>query len=183
MRHGAEVTVTDNKSRKELANSLKQIGSAGKKVRFVLGGHRVKDFKEAEMVVVNPGVPSENKYVRIAKKNGADLENEASLFFRFCKNPIIGVTGTRGKTTVSNWIAHILRKKFKNVVLAGNSSENPMLKALDRLDGKSPVVLELSSWHLEFLPRAGRSPHIAVITNIYPDHLNRYSGVKSYAAA
>jgi UDP-N-acetylmuramoylalanine--D-glutamate ligase len=183
VKHGARVTVTDLKTKDELLQSIKALGSAAKKIKFVLGKHREKDFKDNEVIVVNPAVPRESKFLKIAKKAGARLENEASIFFRFCQNPIIAVTGTRGKTTTVNWIYHFLKKKYPRVVLTGNSSDNPMLAVLDKLDGKSPVVVELSSWHLELLPQSGRAPHVAVITNLYPDHLNRYRGMEDYAAA
>lgn len=183
VKHGAKVTVTDLKTRKQLASSIKALGSTAKKIKMVLGRHRDIDFKMKGIVVVNPAVSRESKYLKIAKRHGARLENEASIFFELCKNPVIGVTGTRGKTTTVNWIYHLLKRKFPHAVLAGNSSENPMLNVLDKLDGKSPVVVELSSWHLEFLPLSRRAPHIAVITNIYPDHLNRYRSLKDYASA
>ncbi len=197
VKHGAKVTVTDLKTRKELVPSIKLLGPVAKKVRFVLGKHRAEDFKNNEIVVVNPGVPRESNYLKIAKKSGAHLENEASIFFRLCQNPTVAVTGTRGKTTTVTWIHHFLKKKYRRAVLTGNSSDNPMLNVLDRLDGQSPVVVELSSWHLEFLPgRSLRSPfsntkafkqmnapHLAVITNLYPDHLNRYQSMKDYALA
>ncbi len=183
VRHGAKVTVTDLKTEKELKSSVKLLGAAAKRVKFVLGRHSENDFKNNEIIVVNPAVPRESPYLKIAKKNGAQIENEASLFFRFCRNPIIAVTGTRGKTTTVNWIYFLLKQRFPKTVLTGNSSDNPMLKALDNLDGKSPVVVELSSWHLEILPQAEKGPHIAAITNIYVDHLNRYKGIKDYASA
>ncbi len=209
VRHGAKVTVTDLKTRKELVESVKEIENYVKKarpvrgrtpqgarsaptqsrraasngVKFVLGQHKAEDFKNNEIIVVNPGVPRESNFLKIAKKSGARLENEASIFFHLCKNPIIGVTGTRGKTTIVNWLHHILKKKFPKAVLTGNSSDNPMLGVLDKLDSKHPVVVELSSWHLELLPKSKKSPHIAVITNIYPDHLNRYPSIRSYASA
>jgi len=183
VKHGAKVTVTDLKTKKELKTSVKSLGNAVKKIKLVLGGHREKDFRENEIIVVNPAVPRESKYLTVARKTGAQIENEASLFFKFCKNPIIAVTGTRGKTTTVNWIHHFLKAKYPKAILTGNSSDNPMLKALDDLDGKSPVVAELSSWHLEILPQAKKAPHIAVITNIFPDHLNRYKGIKDYTLA
>jgi len=183
VRHGAKVTVTDLKTKNELKSSIKTLGSLAKRINFILGKHRDIDFKTNEIVIVNPAVSRESPYLKIAKKSGALLENEASLFFKLCKNPIIAVTGTRGKTTTVNWIYHLLKRKFKNTVLTGNSSENPMLNVLDKLDGKSPVVVELSSWHLEILSKAGRAPRIAVITNIYPDHLNRYKSIRDYALA
>jgi UDP-N-acetylmuramoylalanine--D-glutamate ligase len=183
LKHGAKVTVTDLKDKKTLASSIKSLGKYAKKARFVLGKHDEKDFKENEIIVVNPAVPKESVFLKIARESGAKFENEASLFFRFCKNPIIAVTGTRGKTTTVNWMLHLLKQKYPNAVLTGNSSDNPMLNVLDELDEKSPVVVELSSWHLELLPQSEKSPNIAVITNIYPDHLNRYKNVKEYALA
>ena len=183
VQHGAKVTVTDLKDKKALANSIKALGKYAKRARFVLGGHDEKDFKNNEIVVVNPAVPKESKFLKIARESGAKLENEASLFFRFCKNPVIAVTGTRGKTTTVNWIHHLLKKKYPRAVLTGNSSDNPMLKVLDGLDGKSPVIVELSSWHLELLPRSGKSARVAVITNLLPDHLNRYKNLTEYASA
>jgi UDP-N-acetylmuramoylalanine--D-glutamate ligase len=182
-RHGAKVTVTDLKTRRELLSSIKSLGPAAKKIRFVLGKHRVADFKNNEIIIVNPGVPRTSKFLKIAKKAGAELENEASIFFAHCRNPIIGVTGTRGKTTTVNWLYHLLKKKYPRAVLTGNSSASPMLDVLDKLDGKNPVVVELSSWHLELLPKSKKSPRIAVITNIYPDHLNRYPSMRSYVLA
>lgn len=181
--HGANVTVTDLRSRGELKDSINKLGAAAKKIIFVLGKHRRADFKTNKIIVVNPAVPRESKYLAIAKKHGARLENEASLFFRYCKNPIIAVTGTRGKTTTVNWILFLLKQKFPKAKLTGNSSDQPLLGILDGLDGKSPVVAELSSWHLELLSQSGRGPEVAVITNIYRDHMNRYRTLVSYASA
>lgn len=183
VKHGAKVTVTDLRSKRELSSSIKSLGKLSVKIKFVLGRHQEIDFKNNEIIVVNPGVPQESKFLKIAKENNAELENEASLFFRFCKNPIIAVTGTRGKTTTVNWIYYFLKKKFPNTVLTGNSSDNPMLNILDKLDGKSPVVVELSSWQLELLPKAMRAPNIAVITNLFRDHMNRHKNMRSYALA
>lgn len=183
VKRGAKVTVTDLKSRVDLTGSIKALGPTTKKIKLILGKHRVSDFRSHDIVVVNPAVPKESPFLKIARESGASLENEASLFFRFCKNSIIGVTGTRGKTTTVNWIHYFLKQKYPHSVLTGNSSDNPMLKTLDQLDGKSPVVVELSSWHLELLPKSGRASHIAVITNIYPDHLNRYKDITEYVSA
>lgn len=183
VKHGAKVTVTDLKSRADLLSSIKALGPAAKRVKFVLGKHNESDFRSHDIIVINPAVPKESPYLKIARAAGARLENEASLFFRFCKNPIIGVTGTRGKTTTANWVHHFLKQKFKKPALTGNSADNTMLKALDKLDSTTPVVVELSSWHLELLTKSERAPHIAIITNLYPDHLNRYKNITAYALA
>lgn len=185
---GTQVTVTDLKTRRRLADSILALGTAAKNVRFVLGGHRDEDFRTHDYVVVNPGVPKESPFLTTAKRAGTPIVNDAVLFFEFLpkENPIIAVTGTRGKTTTTNWIAHLLRARWPQVQAAGNTPENPLLKELDRLKKYpgTPAVLELSSWQLEYLPAArGRAPDVAVITNLYPDHMNRYASMREYAAA
>lgn len=181
-KHGATVTATDKRTKKVLAPSLKALAKTS--TTFVLGEHRKEDFEQNDLVVVNPGVPRESEYLAIAKKAGKRIENDASLFFRFTDNPVIAVTGTRGKTTTTLWIAELLKKKYPQVLPSGNTPENAFLKEFERVNGKDiPVVAEMSSWQLEYLPIAGRAPCVAVITNLYPDHLNRYKGIKNYADA
>ncbi len=184
VRQGARVTVTDTRPEKNLAASVRALGGAAKKITFIFGEHREENFKENDVIVVNPAVPRESRYLAIAKKNRKLLVNDARVFFDVVKNPVIAVTGTRGKTTTTNWIAHFLKVKNGNVVAAGNSSDVALLDLADKLnDKKEPVVVELSSWQLELLPGARRAPDIAVITNLHPDHLNRYHGIKAYALA
>ena len=184
LNHGAEVTVTDLKTEKDLEKSLKKLGPLSRKIKFVLGRHDDEDFKRNDIVVINPAVPKESPFIFLAKKNKKILVNDARIFFDTVKNRTVAVTGTRGKTTTVNWIAHFLSAKGNKVTAAGNSSS---LALLDLLSGtknrKGPLVLELSSWQLELLPGAKRSPDVAVITNLYPDHLNRYESMKDYALA
>ena len=183
VKHGAKLTVTDLKSRRELAHSIKELGSAAKRVRFVLDRHNSRDFITHDFIVLNPAISLSSPYVKVARKAKIPLENELTLFLRFCKNPVIGVTGTKGKTTTATWIRHFLKRKFPKSVLTGNTAENPLLGALDKLDGKTPVVAELSSFQLELLPSIKKSPHIAVLTNLMRDHLNRHSTMREYARA
>lgn len=183
VKQGAKVTVTDLKSRRELADSIRALGTAGRKVRFVLGRHNQRNFITHDLIVLNPAIPLTSPYVKIARKAGVPLENELTLFLRFCKNPVIGVTGTRGKTTTATWIHHFLKCRFTKSALTGNMAENALLNVLDKLDGKSPVVAELSSFQLELLPSIKRSPQIAVITNLMRDHLNRHATMRAYARA
>lgn len=183
--HGAAVTVTDLKTEEELKGSLQKFTLEEKKhITFVLGKHRKSDFKTCDMVIVNPAVPRESEYLKIAKENGAEFENVASLFFRFLENPIIGITGTRGKSTTTSFIAQLLSKKYGKILPVG-SVDVPLLEEFARLqkNPKAPTPVELSSWQLELLPHSGRAPHVAVITNLYADHLNRYRGIEDYAKA
>ena len=194
VKHGAKVTVTDLRTRKNLASSIRALGRAAHKVRFVLGKHRAEDFRRNDLIVVNPAVPRESPYLAIARKAGREITNDAKIFFDLVTNPIAAVTGTRGKTTTTNWLAHLARGVHRRIAAAGNTPEMPLLALIDRLkDKKTPAVLELSSWQLEQVDKAhlpaeapakeGHAPDVAVITNLYPDHLNRYPGIRDYARA
>jgi len=181
----AKVTVTDLKTRRQLVSSIEALGSAARKINFVLGRHRIQDFKNNDIIVVNPAVPRESKFLKVAREARKFITNDARIFFDTVqKNPIIAVTGTRGKTTVVNWITHFLKIKYPRVVASGNSSKTPLPSLIDKLhDNRTPAIVELSSWQLELLPGSRRAPDIAVITNIYPDHLNRYRSMKDYVLA
>ncbi|MBI5005383.1 MAG: UDP-N-acetylmuramoyl-L-alanine--D-glutamate ligase [Candidatus Lloydbacteria bacterium] len=181
IKHGADVTITDLRTKDELKDSLKKIS---KKVPGVFGEHREKDIAESDMVVVNPAVRLNNPFVLYARKRGIPVENELTLFFHFAKNLLIGVTGTRGKTTTVHWASHLLSQALaKDIRPIGNNPKWPFLKVLDGLKKDIPAVLELPSWQLELLPEAKKSPHIALITNLFPDHLNTYASMKAYAEA
>jgi UDP-N-acetylmuramoylalanine--D-glutamate ligase len=178
---GAEVTVTDKRSTADLADPLAEL--TGLPVRFVLGAHDERDFTPdgADLVVRNPGVPRRAPLLGLARAHGIPVEMEMSLFFRACPAPIIGVTGTKGKTTVSTLIGEVLRETFPDLVVAGNMGISA-LDQLPRLRPEAPVVIELSSWQLEALIEHGLAPHIAVLTMIAEDHLNTYDGFADYAA-
>lgn len=184
VKHGADVVVTDLKTKQKLQSSIKILGPTAKKVRFVLGRHNETDFKTNDYIVVNPDVRKESKFLAIAKNAGKKLINDAVVFFDEIKNPVIAVTGTRGKTTTVNWLNHFLKSKYPHSLVGGNSSNKPLLLLTDSVKDKvSPITVELSSWQLELLLQSRKLPDIAIITNIYPDHLNRYDSIKSYASA
>ncbi len=179
LERGAKVTVTDLRTRAKLAASIKALGKDAGRIRFVLGRHNPGDFRTHDLIVVNPAVPRTSLFLRVARRAGKRIVNDASIFFDEVRNPVIAVTGTRGKTTTANWIGHFLGARA-----GGNSSSDlPLLKLLDSLKPGEPSVVELSSWQLELLPQSKRGPAVAVITNVYPDHLNRYRGMREYAAA
>lgn len=178
---GAEVTVTDMRPTEALAEPLAAL--AGLPIRFVLGGHQERDFtaQQADLIVRNPGVPRRAPLLELARSRGIPIEMEMSLFFRACPAPIIGVTGTKGKTTVSILTGDLLRSAFPDVVVAGNMGVSA-LEQLPRLRPEAPVVIELSSWQLESLIEHGLAPWIAMLTLIAEDHLNTYDGFADYAA-
>lgn len=177
---GADVTVTDLRDVDSLTDTLRQLD--GLPVRFVLGEHRREDFERADLVVRNPGVPHDSPWLQIAREAGASIEMEMTLFFRACAAPIIGITGTKGKTTTSTLCAAILSNLRDDTVLAGNMGRSS-LACLPQITPETPVVIELSSWQLEGLGEHRLSPQIAVFTNLSPDHLNRYASMDDYLDA
>ncbi len=178
---GAIVRVTDLKAPEILAPSVRAL--AGLPIEFVLGEHRDQDFLWAEVVIRNPGISLNNPYLRLASANGASIEMEIALFFLACPARIIGVTGTRGKTTTSTLIYSVLRAAGLPTILGGNVAGVETLSLLPQITPETLVVLELSSWQLEGLAPHKRSPAVAVMTNVYPDHLNTYAGMEDYAEA
>ncbi|HLH61042.1 MAG TPA: UDP-N-acetylmuramoyl-L-alanine--D-glutamate ligase [Ktedonobacteraceae bacterium] len=178
---GAIVRVTDVRSAEVLAPSIKTL--EGLPIEYVLGEHREEDFRWAEVVIRVPGVKKSSPYLRIAREHGAQIEQEIAFFFQACSGRIIGITGTRGKTTTTTLIYEILRATGARTVIGGNVSGVETLSLLPTITPDTLVVLELSSWQLEGLEPHKRSPQVAVMTNIYPDHLDTYADMDEYAAA
>ena len=173
---GAEVTVTDIKKEKELALSLRKL--EGLPIKFVLGKHRKKDFETHDLIIRNPAVPRNSPFLQIARKKKIPITMDTALFAKFCPRSIVGVTGTRGKTTTATLIYELLKSIGKNALLGGNVKGMATLSLLEKLKDDSIVVLELSSWELQGFDWEKISPDIAVITNIYQDHLNRYQNME-----
>ncbi len=176
---GAHVTVTDLRSAAQLTDSLDAL--ADLPITYVLGQHREEDFRSAALVVRNPAVPRQSPYLQVAAAAGVPVVMEMTLFFAECPSrKIIGVTGTKGKTTTTLLLGAMLQAHGWPHVVAGNLRRSA-LETLPRIERDSWVVLELSSWQLEGLIPLQRSPHVAVITNIMPDHLDRYASYAEYA--
>jgi UDP-N-acetylmuramoylalanine--D-glutamate ligase len=178
---GAQVRVTDMKSPEVLAPSVQAL--AGLPIEFILGEHREEDFLWAEIVLRNPGVPWSSPYLRLAQQHGAQIEMEIGLFFLACPGRIIGITGTRGKTTTASLLYAILQASGAPTRIGGNVAGVETLSLLPQIQADTQVVLELSSWQLEGLKPHKLSPPIAVMTNVYPDHLNTYADMDEYAEA
>lgn len=174
---GAKVLVTDLRSKEELKESLEKL--KGKSIKYVLNQHRPEDFINTDLVIKNPAVSDKSKYLQIAKEHGIPIETDIGIFFELCPVPIIGITGSKGKSTVATLIAKFLARKYPKVVLAGNIRTS-VLRKLKKIDKETLVVLELSSWQLTGLRPHGKSPHCSLITNILPDHLNRYRNIDEY---
>lgn len=185
---GARVLITDLKTKKMLAPRVREVvriwstytGKAHRPV-FVLGRHRLRDFLTAEYIFQNPSVPAESPFLSRARHNGVPILNDWSIFLNAHRPGLfIGVTGTRGKSTTTTLIYRMLKKKYQQVRLCGNIGVSP-LTFIDTYRGE-PVVAELSSWLLHHFASVKKSPHVAVVTNIMRDHLDKYKSAREYIA-
>ncbi|MEZ4103706.1 MAG: UDP-N-acetylmuramoyl-L-alanine--D-glutamate ligase [Candidatus Paceibacterota bacterium] len=169
-----EVIVTDLKSEKELAVSVSKLKDLPN-IKFVLGKHEKEDFENVDLVLVSAGVPQDSEYLRHASEAGVPLKQSASLFAELSKIPIIGVTGTRGKSTVTGMVHHVLSVVTgEKILLGGNVRGVSNLKLLNEVKEDSLCVMELDSWQLQGFGWSGLSPQVAVFTNFMEDHLNYY---------
>lgn len=179
---GSDVTVTDLKPAAELSASMKKLKKYP--IEFVLGQHRERDFRETDLIIRNPDVLESSPFLAIARRHGIPILMDSSLFAKYCPVPIIGVTGTRGKTTTTMMIYEIFKKQWPGgVFLGGNVPGTATLRLLADVSWGPRVawvVLELSSWELQGWHDAKISPHIGVFTNFSPDHLNRYASMTEY---
>ncbi|MCR4325622.1 MAG: UDP-N-acetylmuramoyl-L-alanine--D-glutamate ligase [Patescibacteria group bacterium] len=186
---GAEVLVTDKKDEAELAESVARLKKYPN-VSFRLGGHAEEDFTGADIVVKAAGVPLDSPEVAAAQKAGASVVMSTALFAKYAvANPaasggaeIVGVTGTRGKSTVTHMIFHALQKVGRRALLGGNIRGKSTLALLPDIRKGDICVLELDSWQLQGFGDMRISPHIAVFTNLYPDHQNYYHDMDEYFA-
>ena len=187
-KQGAQLTVTDLKNAKQLHVTLAQLKkylSADKagKIKFVLGQHLMANFRNADMIIKNPGVRQNSKYLLEAKKYKIPIETDLSLFFKLCPSrKIIGITGTKGKSTTVSLVYKIIKRYKKDAILGGNIRISP-LNFLPKIKRDTPVVLELSSWQLEGLEESKFSPRFSLVTNVLVDHLNTYKNMAAYAKA
>jgi UDP-N-acetylmuramoylalanine--D-glutamate ligase len=170
---GARVTVTDNREDPEVfRHILPSLIAAG--VRTVLGRHDKNDFIDTDLIIKNPAVPSSSPFLDAARAHGHPIETDLSVFLQLCSNPLIGVTGSKGKSTTASAIHHCLQGADPGAKLGGNITVSP-LTFIDCVDPQSPIVLELSSWQLADVRGRGLlAPRVSVVTVILPDHQDKY---------
>lgn len=185
---GAQVTVTDLADEAKLGDTIQSLKDLP--IQWHLGSHSEDDFKNADVVIVNPAVPPDNKYLQIAKEAGAVITSQVQLFFQRCPARIVAITGSNGKSTTTALTAHLLEAgsgqegiDYEHVYLSGNIGNRPLLGLLGQLTDRDIVVIEISSFQLEQLAQSRIGPDVAVITNLSPNHLDRHGTFEAYAAA
>lgn len=177
-RKGIKVTVTDELNKSDLKGALDALH--GYKYRSELGKHVLKTFCDQDFIVVSPGVRLDIKPLQQAMKSKVPIISEIELASQFITTPIIAVTGTNGKTTTSTLIAKTIETGGKSVFLGGNIGV-PLSEYANKKDKVDWVVAEISSFQLD--TTLSFKPHIAVLMNLAPDHLDRYRSFDEYAQA
>jgi UDP-N-acetylmuramoylalanine--D-glutamate ligase len=175
---GARVTVTDQATARGLGifvDRAQQLGAV-----LELGGHRDATFDTADLIVISPGVPHTLPQLEAARQRGVPVIGEVELASRFIRTPIVAVTGTNGKTTTTELLGSMLAASGMYVFVGGNIG-NPLIEIVDRSADLDVIVAEVSSFQLDTVETF--RPHVAVLLNISPDHLDRYPSLDDYAAS
>ena len=178
-KQGAKVTVSDKAPAERLAESIRALG--GCDVTLHLGGHEESDFLEADLLVVNPAVPTDHPLLAAAEQARVPRTTEINLFLQRCRAPVVAVTGSAGKSTTTTMAGAILAERFTTHV--GGNIGRSLLEELPAIRPDHVVVLELSSFQLEDIHLVGLSPHVAVVTNLAANHLDRHGTMAAYADA
>jgi UDP-N-acetylmuramoylalanine--D-glutamate ligase len=181
---GAEVVVTDKKSEAELAESVTRLAQY-KNISFHLGGHALSDFTDCDMVLKAAGVRLDSPEIAAARAAGVSVAMSTALFAKYAAAmgvKIVGVTGTRGKSTIAHMIYHTLMRMGKRAHLGGNIRGLSTLAMLPQMRAGDVAVLELDSWQLQGFGELQISPQVAVFSNLMPDHQNYYKDMDEYFA-
>ncbi|OHA58398.1 MAG: UDP-N-acetylmuramoylalanine--D-glutamate ligase [Candidatus Vogelbacteria bacterium RIFOXYD1_FULL_44_32] len=188
-KHGAILTITDIKTAEELKPSIDALAGY-ENITYVLGEHRLGDFQTADFILQPGNVPLDSVYLAEARKNNIPIHVGESLFVHLAPEVLlVGVTGTRGKSTVTHLLYEILKKGLnlaegevgqnsqgRRLFLGGNVRNVSTLALLEEIKAGDTVVMELDSWALRGLGDIKKSPQVSVFTNFMKDHLNFYKG-------
>jgi UDP-N-acetylmuramoylalanine--D-glutamate ligase len=174
---GAQVTVSDAKPEADLQDPIGSLRDLD--VKFVLGGHPLSLLDECDVLCLSGGVPIDLPIVLEAQQRGIPLTNDAQLFVERCPAPIVGITGSAGKTTTTALTGEIFKAAHFTTWVGGNIG-NPLIGDLADIMPTDRVVMELSSFQLDVMTV---SPHVAAILNITPNHLDRHPSMEAYIEA
>jgi UDP-N-acetylmuramoylalanine--D-glutamate ligase len=175
-RRDATVRATDMAAEAALGPGVAELRALD--IDLALGGHRVEDFTAADLIVLSPGVPHTLAPLQAARGRGVPVIGEVELAARFIREPIVAVSGTNGKTTVTELLGRMLEASGRRVFVGGNIGQ-PLIGYVDGGQTADVVVAEISSFQLDTI--ATFRPAVGVLLNITDDHLDRYPDFAAYA--
>ncbi|MEJ5308188.1 MAG: UDP-N-acetylmuramoyl-L-alanine--D-glutamate ligase [Anaerolineae bacterium] len=174
---GWRVTVSDTRKPEALQDAMRELSDLN--LHYVLGEHPLSLLDDCDLFCTSGGVPSDLPVVQEAARRGIPLSNDAQEFMRRCPAPIVGITGSAGKTTTTTLVGKMLAETGFTTWVGGNIG-NPLINDLPAMQPTDRVVMELSSFQLELMQI---SPQIAGVLNITPNHLDRHKTMEAYIAA
>lgn len=175
---GAQVELTDIKSRREFGAGLETSLNDG--IKLTLGSYPPVEKGSYGMVVPSPGVPLKILPITKAKEFGIPVIGELELAYQYARSPVIAITGTNGKTTTTTLTGEIFKAAGYRTLVAGNIGL-PLIGEVEKYSTDDVIVAEVSSFQLE--TTASFKPHVGVILNITPDHIDRHVDMEGYTAA
>src|SRR6478735_6190958 len=176
--HGARVTVSDAKSEVQLQSEVAALLDRG--ISLETGHHGERTFRDQDLIVVSPGVPSDQPSLQHARSLGIPVIGEVELASRFLQGKVLAITGSNGKTTTTTLVGEILSKSGRKTLVGGNIG-TPVISLAGKSSAESFAVLDVSSFQLESIEQF--CPWIAAILNITPDHLDRHHTFQAYVDA
>lgn len=182
-KHGARVTLTDARPEAELTDAKQSLTDTQVKTHF--GAHPLELLDGVDLVCVSGGVPLDIPIIREARKRRIKLSNDSQIFLENCPCTVIGITGSAGKTTTTTLLGKMAEQFFamkthKNRAWTGGNIGYPLINNVDEMHEDDLAIMELSSFQLELMTR---SPHVAAVLNITPNHLDRHGTLGAYTAA
>ncbi len=175
---GAKVTVSDAKSQEQLRHEIPALLDKG--IVVETGKHGERTFRDQDLIVVSPGVPSDVPPLFNARREGTPVIGEIELAARYLEGQIVAITGSNGKTTTTTLTGEVIAAGGRKVLVGGNIG-TPAITFVDQSSPETWVVLEISSFQLETIETF--RPHISAILNVTPDHLDRHGSMENYIAA
>lgn len=184
--HQAQVVVTDRRNADQLESTINAL--QGLPLEWQLGDHPLDILEDAEVIFPSGGVPLENPLVQEALRRGIPLSNDSQVFLEAAPCRVIGITGSAGKTTTTSLVGRIAQVAFSGPdqlpkgrrVWVGGNIGNPLISDIADMQTDDLVIMELSSFQLEWMTR---SPQVAAVLNITPNHLDRHGTMQAYTAA
>ncbi len=191
VRHGAHVTITDQKPADQLQSviaalteavlaDLPQSAARSLPLSWALGGSPPALLENCDLLCLSGGVPLDLPIVLAARARGIPLSNDSQIFLEAAPCKVIGITGAAGKTTTTTLVGRMASSQAAQRVFVGGNIGNPLLSSVDQMTSADLAVMELSSFQLELMTL---SPQVAAITNITPNHLDRHGTMAAYTAA
>ena len=180
---GAKVILNDQREDSLLVDARQELSDLD--ITWVTGGHPLEILDGTDLVCLSGGVPLDLPLVIEAENRGIPLSNDSQIFLEAAPCPVIGITGSAGKSTTTALVGEIARlhyqqRKPNNQAWVGGNIGNPLIQYVDQMQEDDIAVMELSSFQLEIMTR---SPHIAVILNLTPNHLDRHKTMAAYTSA